>query len=68
MASGISTIFLPEISNELSDRLKLSLQEKQAVNNSDFINEENVAVVEKLLDYKCISKKQQKFLLLKCSN
>ena len=35
MASGITTIFLSENPNELCDRLKLLLQEKQAGNNSD---------------------------------
>ena len=58
-ASGVSkTIFLPSASDELCDRLKLLLQEKQAGNNSDLINQEIVAIVDKLLEYKCISKKQ----------
>ena len=42
MASGISTIFLPENPNELCDRLKLLLQQKKAGKNSDIINEEIV--------------------------
>ena len=58
-ASGLSkTIFLPSDPNELCDRLKLLLQEKQAGNNSDIINEEIVAIVDKLLEYECICKKQ----------
>ena len=68
MASGISTTFLPENPNELCDRLKLLLLEKQAGNNSDLINEETVAIFDELLDYKCISKKQPKTLLRKCLN
>ena len=65
-ASGVSkTIFLSSDPNELCDRLKLLLQEKQAGNNSDIINEEIVAKVDKLLEYKCISKKQHKQVLLK---
>ena len=53
-ASGISkTIFLSSDPNELCDRLKLLLQEKQAGNNSDVINQEIVAIVDKLLEYKC---------------
>ena len=67
MGSGITTIFLSENPNELCDRLKLLLQEKQAGNNSDIINEEIVAIVDKLLEYKCISKKQHKQILIKCN-
>ena len=67
-ASGISkTIFLSSNPNELCDRLKLLLQEKHAGNNSDIINEEIVAIVDKLLEYKCISKKQHKQILIKCN-
>ena len=58
-ASGISkTIFLSSDPKELCDRLKLLLQEKHAGNNSDIINEEIVVIIDKLLEYKCISKKQ----------
>ena len=68
MASGISkTIILSSNPDELCDRLKLLLQEKHAGNNSDIINEEIVAVVDKLLEYKCISKKQHKQILIKCN-
>ena len=67
MASGITTIFLSENPNELCDRLKLLLQEKHAGNNSDIINEEIFVIVDKLLEYKCISKKQHKQILIKCN-
>ena len=67
MASGVSkTIFLSSDSNELSDRLKFLLQEKHAGNNSDIINDEIVAIIDKLLEYKCISKKQHNKILIKC--
>ena len=67
-ASGVSkTIFLSENPNELCDRLKLLLQEKHAGNNSDIINEEIVVIVDKLLEYKCITKKQHKQILIKCN-
>ena len=67
-ASGFSkTIFLSSDPNELCDRLKLLLQEKHAGNNSDIINDEIVAIVDKLLEYKCISKRQHKQILLKCN-
>ena len=68
MASGISkTIFLPSDPDELCIRLKLLLREKHAGNNSDLINEELVAIVDKLLEYKCITKKQHKQILIKCN-
>ena len=68
MASGVSkTIFLSSDPDELCDRLKLLLQEKHAGNNSDIINEEIVAIIDKLLEYKCISKKQHKQILNKCN-
>ena len=67
MASGVSTIFLSSDPDELCDRIKLLLQEKQAGNNSDIFNQEIVAIVDKLLEYKCISKKQHKQLLTKCN-
>ena len=67
-ASGISkTKFLSSDPNELCDRLKLLLQEKQAGTNSNIINDEIVAIVDKLLEYKCISQEQHKQILLKCN-
>ena len=67
-ASGVSkTIFLSSNPNELCDRLKLLLEEKHAGNNSDIINDEIVIIVDKLLEYKCISKKQHKQILIKCN-
>ena len=66
MASGVSkTIFLSSDHNELCDRLNLLLQEKHAGNNSKKINDEIVAIVDKLLEYKCLSKKQHKQTLIK---
>ena len=67
-ASGVSkTIFLSSDANELCDRKKLLLQEKHAGNNSDIINDEIIAIIDKLLEYKCISKKQHKQILIKCN-
>ena len=63
-ASGF-TIILSSNPNEICDRLKLLLQEKHAGNNSNLIDEEIVAIVDKLLEYKCISKKQHKQILIK---
>ena len=68
MASGFSkTIILSSDPNELCNRLKLLLQEKHAGNNSDIINDEIVAIVDKLLEYRCINKKQHKQILIKCN-
>ena len=67
-ASGVSrTIFLSSDLDELCNRLKLLLQEKHAGKNSDIINDEIVAIVDKLLKYKCISKKQHNQILIKCN-
>ena len=72
-ASGVSRKSLSKIliysenPNEFCDRLKLLLQEKKAGCNSDLINQELVAVVDKMLEYNCISKKQHNQLLTKCN-
>ena len=66
--SGASkTIFLSTDAKELCDRLKILLQEKQAVEKVDIINDEIVAMVDKLTEYKCISKKQHKQLSINCN-
>ena len=68
LASGFSkTIILSSDPDELCNRLKLLLQEKNAGNNSDIINKEVIAIVDKLLEYKCISKKEHKQILIKCN-
>ena len=65
-ASGVSkTLILSSNPNELCNRLNLFLQEKQAGKISDIINHEIFAIVDNLLDYKCISRKQHKQLLIK---
>ena len=53
-----STRFLSSILKEHCDRLKLLLKEKQTGNNSNKIIEENVAMTAKMLEQKCLSKKQ----------
>ena len=61
MASGISkTKILCSDPNELWDRLRISSQERHGGNISNSIDKEIVALVDKLLDYKCISEKQHK--------
>ena len=67
-ASSVSkTITLSSDLNELCDRLKVLLQENQAGNNSEINNEEIVAIEDKLFEYKCITEKQHKQLLIKCN-
>ena len=67
-ASGVSeTIFLSSDPDEHCNRIKLLLQEIQAGIVSDIINQEIVAIVGKLIEYKCISKKQHKQILIKCN-
>ena len=66
MASGISNIIiLSSDPDELCNRLGLLLQEIQAGNNSDINNKEIVAIVDKLIEYKCISKKHHNQILNK---
>ena len=67
-ASGVSkTIFLSSDSNELCNRLTLLLQEEKTGNNSNIFNEEIIAIVDKLLEYKCMSKKEHEQILIKCN-
>ena len=65
-ASGSSnTLFLPSAPSNLYERIIILLQEKQAGNNSSIIYKEFIAISDKLLDYKCITRKQQKHILIK---
>ena len=57
-SSDSETMFLSSDPDELSDRLKLLLQEKHAGNISDIINGKIDAIVDKLLEYKCISERE----------
>ena len=50
--------FLSSNPNELCDRLRLLLQEKQAGNSSGILSEEIIAIADKLIDYKFIPTKQ----------
>ena len=47
--SSPKTMFLSSDPNELCDRLRLLLQEKQAGKNSNIIDEEITAIADKLL-------------------
>ena len=67
MASGVTAKFLSEHPDEWCNRLKLILQERQAGNTSNIINDEIIAIVDKLLEYKCMSKKEHNQNLIKCN-
>ena len=60
LASGLKTIFLSKNPNELYDKLKILLEENPAGKISDQISQENVAIIDKLLKYKCITSTQKK--------
>ena len=51
-------IFLPSDPDELVDKLKLLYFEKVGGNDSFLINEEIIAIIDKLLEYECISPSQ----------
>ena len=55
-SSTSNTLFLPTDPDVNCGRLKLLLQAKQGGNNSNITNDELVAIVNKLLEYKCISR------------
>ena len=67
-ASGISTVFSPSDPNELCDKLRILLQEKKTGKISDRNTDEIVALVDKVLKNKFISRKQHNFPLNKCLN
>ena len=66
-AVNSNTKFLLSDTEEFCDRLKLLLQEILVGNNSNLINEEIFALVNKLLEYKCVSTKQHKQILINCN-
>ena len=67
-AFGLSnTIFLTSVPFKLCDRLNFLQQEKQSANNCDIINDEIVALFDKLLEYRCLSSKHHKQILIECN-
>ena len=55
---------LPGNLNELWARFKKLLQKNWTGKNSILFTEEIIAIADKLLEYKCISKKQHRFLII----
>ena len=60
--------FLSSDPKELCARIRLLPQEKNAGTKYWIIYERVIAIVDKFLEYKCISTKQHKCLILKCLN
>ena len=60
LASGLRTIFLPDNPNELCDKTNLLLQKKRAGNNSNITKEGIVAIIDKWLEFKCLTPTQHK--------
>ena len=67
-ASGRSTNFLSSDPEELCNKSKILLQEKQAGNSSKIIDEKIIEIAAKLIEHRCVSTKQHKFLLPKVLN
>ena len=65
LAFGLKTNFLSENPDELCDKLKLLLQEKQTRINSNIIIQEMVAINVEILAYKCITSTQHKTIFKK---
>ena len=59
MGSGISKMFQPANRNELCQNLNLLVQKKQAGTTSDIIIKQNIPTTDGLLEYQCISTKEQ---------
>ena len=56
--SSTQYIFLPSDPDELVDKLKLLYFEKVGGNDNPQLNEEIIAIIDKLLEYECISPSQ----------
>ena len=53
LASGLRTIFLSEKPNEICNRLRLINQDKKLETKQNRFDSGTIALVEKLLEYKC---------------
>ena len=63
-ASDISNaIFLSSNPDELCKKLKFLIQEKRAGKNSVTINEEMIVIIEKLIEFKCMTPIQHKKII-----
>ena len=58
LGSGLNFIFLPSDPDELVDQLKLLYFEKVGGNHNPMLNEQIIAIADKLLQYQCITTNQ----------
>ena len=61
--NGLKFIFLPTDPDELVDQLKLIVLEKVGGNNNPMLSEQIVAIVDKLLEFECITTNQHQNLM-----
>ena len=62
LGCGLNFVFLPYDPDELVDQLKLLYFEKVGGNDNPQLNEQIIGIVDKLLEYGCISTNQQQNL------
>ena len=58
LGSGLNYVFLPSDPDELVDQLKLLYFEKIGGNDNPMLSEQIIAIVDKLLEYECITTNQ----------
>ena len=58
LGTGLNFIFLPSDPDELVDQLKLLFFEKVGGNDNPMLNEQIIAIADKLLEYECITTNQ----------
>ena len=63
IGSGLNFIFLPSDPDELVDQLKLLYFEKVGGNDNPMLNEQIIAIADKLLQYQCITTNQHQNLV-----
>ena len=61
--SGLNFVFLPSDPDELVDQLKLIVLEKVGGNGNPMLNEQIIAIADKLLQYQCITTNQHQNIL-----
>ena len=62
-SKSLICIFLPSDTDELVDQLKLLYFEKVGGNDNPVLSEQIIAIVDKLLEYECITTKQHQNLI-----
>ena len=63
LGSGLNFVFLPSDPDELVDQLKLLFFEKVGGNDNPMLNEQIIAIADKLLQYQCITTNQHQNIL-----